>query len=66
MGSKVPFWQLFIVPGSAKSRIYAGKSTKRGFSTKGLATIDLFLFKVPMNLPKPWNAKLEAGIFLAV
>ena len=33
------------VPGFAKSRIYAGKSTKRGFSKKGLARIEkLFLF----------------------
>ena len=27
-------------PGSAKSRIYAGKSTKRGFSKKALARIE--------------------------
>jgi hypothetical protein len=34
-----------FVPGSAKSRIYAGKSTKRGFSKKALARIEkLFLF----------------------
>ena len=31
-----------LVPGSAKSRIYAGKSTKRGFSKKGLARIEFF------------------------
>ena len=32
-------------PGSAKSRIYAGKSTKRGFSKKALTKIEkLFLF----------------------
>ena len=30
------------VPGSAKSRIYAGKSTKRGFSEKAIARIDFF------------------------
>ena len=30
------------VPGSAKSRIYAEKRTKRGFSKKGLARIDFF------------------------
>jgi hypothetical protein len=29
--------------GSAKSRIYAGKSTKRGFSKKGLARIEFFV-----------------------
>ena len=29
-------------PGSAKSRINAGKSTKRGFSKKGLARIEIF------------------------
>ena len=32
-------------PGSAKSRIYAGKSTKRGFSKKALTELEfLFLF----------------------
>ena len=31
-----------LVPGSAKSRIYAGKSAKRGFSKKGLARIKIF------------------------
>ena len=30
-------------PGSAKSRIYAGKSTKRGFSKKAIARIEFFL-----------------------
>jgi hypothetical protein len=41
-------------PRVAKSRIYAGKSTKRGFSKKALARIEiLFLFWVPMN---PWKA----------
>ena len=29
-------------PGSAKSRIYAGKSTKRGFSKKAIARIEFF------------------------
>ena len=34
---------------------------------KALARIEkLFLFKVPMNLSKAWNAKLGAGIFLVV
>ena len=34
-----------IVPGSAKSRIYAEKSTERGFSKKALTGIEkLFLF----------------------
>jgi hypothetical protein len=32
------------VPGSAKSRIYAGKSTKRRFSKKALERIDFFWF----------------------
>ena len=31
-----------LVPGSAKSRTYAGKSTKRGFSKKGLGWIKFF------------------------
>ena len=39
-GNKKFFSQL--VPGSAKSGIYAGKSTKRGFSKKGLAGIEIF------------------------
>jgi hypothetical protein len=51
------------VPGSAKSRIYKGKSAKRGFSKKGLARIEFFFL---VCLSKAWNAKLEAGIFLAV
>ena len=55
----------YHVPGSAKARIYAGKSTKRGFSKKGLTRIDFFfLFYVPMNLLKAWNANLGAGSFL--
>ena len=29
-------------PGSAKSRIYVGKSTKRGFSKKAVARIEIF------------------------
>jgi hypothetical protein len=34
-----------MVPGSTKSRIYAGKCTKRGFSKKALVGIkNLFLF----------------------
>jgi len=42
-GNKKIFSQL--VPGSAKSRIYAGKSTKRGFSKKALTEIEkYFLF----------------------
>ena len=39
-GNKKIFSQL--VPGSAKSRIYAEKSTKRGFSKKGLTRIEIF------------------------
>ena len=54
-------------PGSAKSRIYAGKSTKRGFSKKALARIEIFLlFYVPMNHSKAWIAKLEVASFFAV
>ena len=34
----------YHVPGSAKSRIYAGKSTKRGFSKKALTGIEIFFF----------------------
>ena len=53
-------------PGSAKSRIYAVKSTKRGFSKRALTGIEIFfLFYVPMNPSKAWNAKLEAASFLA-
>ena len=64
-GNKKKYSQL--VQRSAKSRIYAGKSTKRGFSKKGLVRIKFFfLFSVPMNLSKAWNAKLGAGIFLVV
>ena len=56
-----------LVQGSAKSRIYAGKSTKRGFSKKGLTRIKKkFLFQVPLNLQKAWNAKLGAGSFFAI
>ena len=53
-------------PGSVKSRIYAKKSTKRGFSKKALAKIEFVLFLVDMNPLKAWNAKLEAASFFAV
>ena len=63
-GNKKKYSQL--VPGSTKSRIYAVQSTKRGFSKKGLTIINFFfLFLVPMNLPKAWDAKLGAGSFFA-
>ena len=39
-------------PGSAKSRIYAGKSTKRGISKKGLARIIFFLVLGSYESPK--------------
>ena len=53
------------VPESAKSRIYAGKSKKRGFSKKNLARIEkLFLFQVPMNPSNAWKGKLEVVRFL--
>ena len=56
-----------LVQRSAKFRISAGKSTKRGYSKKGLARIKfLFLFYGPMNLPKAWNTKLGGGSFFAV
>ena len=43
------------------------KVQKRGFSKKALARIEkLFLFWDSMNPSKAWNAKLEAGIVLAV
>ena len=43
------------------------KVQKGYFLKEGLTSIDSFcLFQVPMNLPKAWNTKLEAGIFLAV
>ena len=32
------------IPESAKSRIYSGKSTKRGFSKKALSKIEIFVF----------------------
>ena len=55
------------VPGSTKSRIYAGKSTKMGFSKKAIARIEFFLlFVVSMNLSKAWNSKLEAASFFVV
>ena len=36
-------------PGSPKSRIYAGKSTKRGFSKKALTEIEYFFFVLGSN-----------------
>ena len=48
-------------------RIYAGKSTKRGFSKKAITRIEFFLlFQVPKNPLKAWNAKLEAASFFTV
>ena len=57
------------VPESAKFRIYAEKSTKRGFSKKALARIDiLFLFLVHMNPSKNLNRQcaMIAIIFIFV
>ena len=52
-----------LVPGSAKSRIYAGKSTKREFSKKAIARIEIFCcFRF---LSKAWNAKLDASFLLS-
>ena len=78
MVSKVPFWQFFVfakmallspsmgLPGSAKSRIYAGKVQKGDFLRKdSQESKKKFLFQVPMNLPKAWDAKLGAGSFFA-
>ena len=43
------------------------KVQKGDFLNKGLVKIEIFsLLKVPMNLPKAWNTKLGAGIFLVV
>ena len=50
--------------GLAKSRICAGKSTKKGFSKKALTEIEkYFLFSVRTNTPQAWNTKLEAASF---
>ena len=46
-GNKILF--SYHVPGSAKSRIYAGKSTKRGFSKKALTEIEIFFFVLGLN-----------------
>ena len=54
------------VPEPPKSRIYARKSTKRGFSKKALVRIGVFLFWVHMNPLKAWNAKLEEASFFAI
>ena len=61
-GNKKKYSQL--VQGSAKSRIYAGKSTKRGFSKKVLTENKNFLLlQVRINPVKAWNTKLEAASF---
>ena len=57
-GNKKKYSQL--VPGSAKSRIYSGKSTKRGFSKKGLARIDFFsCFRFLLISGRPGSSRLE-------
>ena len=52
-GNKEKYSQL--VPGSAESRIYAGKITKRGFSKKGIARIDIFF--VLGSYSRVWNKR---------
>ena len=39
---------------------------KGDFLKKPSRELNFFLFYVPMNPLKAWNAKLEAGIFLAI
>ena len=64
---KCHFGMIEKLPGSTKSRIYAVKSTKRGFSKKALTGINFFfLFYVPMNPSKAWNIKLEAASFFTL
>ena len=42
------------------------KVQKGDFLKKDSRELNFFLFWVPMNPWKAWNAKLEAGIFLAI
>ena len=42
------------------------KLPKGDFLKKASRELNFFLFYVPMNPLKAWNAKLEAGIFLAI
>ena len=54
-----------LVPGSAKVRIYAGKSTKREFSKKALAIIEkLFLFRLLWIPRTPGEVNLKWLVFL--
>ena len=54
-----------LVPGSAKSRIYSGKSTKRGFSKKGLARIIFFsCFRFLWISWRPGTLNWERVVFL--
>ena len=61
---KAFFWSIMKmvirnVPGSAKSMIYAGKSTKRRFSKKALAGIEnLFLPSKSIDTWSIWSVKL--------
>ena len=64
-GNKKKYSQL--VKGSAKSRIYAGKSTKRGFSKKGLTRIKiLFCFRFLWISWRPGKLDWERVFFLVV
>ena len=52
------------MPGYAKSRIYAGKSTKWGFSKSVLTKIEkLFLFYDGVSRSNTWKGKLEVASF---
>ena len=62
-GNKKKFSQL--VPGSAKFRIYSGKSTKREFSKKGLARIIFFsCFRFLWISRRPRTLNWERVVFL--
>ena len=50
-------------PGSTKSKIYAGKSTKRGFSKKALTEIEKKNVLGSNESFEAWNPKLEAASF---
>ena len=57
----------YHVPESAKSRIYTGKSTKRGFFQKGLTRFQKFFsISFPVNTWQDWRAKLESAYSLMV
>ena len=54
-------------PGSAKSRSYARKSAKRGFSQKGLTRFQKFCsIWVPVKSNQDWRPNLESAYSLMV